>query len=196
MARAQTANRAGEVLTFWEEAGPEKWYAQDDLFDRTIRDRFGALWEGACDGACDHWAMGPKGALALIVLLDQFPRNMFRDSPRAFASDARALRFASSAVFHGWDLRVAGPMRQFLYLPFMHSERLTDQDRAVRLFKARMAEGDNLLHARAHREVIRRYGRFPYRNAALGRVTTPAEAAFLAAGGYGAMVRELDAVAA
>ena len=184
-------NRAGEILTFWQEAGTKMWYRHDPIFDRTIRDRFGALWEQACDGACDHWAMGPKGALALIILTDQFPRNMFRDSPRAFASDRRALRVAASALNHGWDLRLDGPLRQFFYLPYMHSEMLTDQDRAVRLFKARMADGDTLLHARAHREVIRRYGRFPYRNAALGRVSTPEEAAFLADGGYGAMVREL-----
>ena len=185
-------NRAGEVLTFWQEAGPESWYRQDAPFDRTIRDRFGALWDLACAGGCDHWAMGPKGALALIVLTDQFPRNMFRDSPRAFASDARALRIAASALNHGWDLRLAEPMRQFFYLPFMHSEMLTDQDRSVRLFKARMATGDNLLHARAHREVIRRYGRFPYRNAALGRISTPQEDVFLASGGYGVIVQELQ----
>ena len=189
--RTTVQNRAGEVLTFWQEAGPESWYRQDALFDRTIRDRFGALWDLACAGGCDHWAMGPKGALGLIVLTDQFPRNMFRDSPRAFASDARALRIAASALNHGWDLRVAEPMRQFFYLPYMHSEMLTDQDRSVRLFKARMEGGDNLLHARAHREVIRRYGRFPYRNAALGRINTPAEQAFLDAGAYGAILREL-----
>ena len=190
--RTTVQNRAGEVLTFWQEAGPESWYRQDALFDRTIRDRFGALWDLACAGGCDHWAMGPKGALGLIVLTDQLPRNMFRDSPRAFASDARALRIAASALNHGLDLRVAEPMRQFFYLPFMHSEMLTDQDRSVRLFKARMEGGDNLLHARAHREVIRRYGRFPYRNAALGRVSTPQEEVFLHAGGYGAIVRELQ----
>ncbi|WP_213683950.1 DUF924 family protein [Roseicyclus sp.] len=190
--RTTVQNRAGEVLTFWQEAGPESWYRQDAPFDRTIRDRFGALWDLACAGGCDHWAMGPKGALGLIVLTDQFPRNMFRDSPRAFASDARALRIAASALNHGWDLRVAEPMRQFFYLPFMHSEMLTDQDRSVRLFKARMATGDNLLHARAHREVIRRYGRFPYRNAALGRTSTPQEDVFLASGGYGAIVQELQ----
>ena len=190
--RTTVQNRAGEVLTFWQEAGPESWYRQDALFDRPIRDRFGALWDLACAGGCDHWAMGPKGALGLIVLTDQLPRNMFRDSPRAFASDARALRIAASALNHGWDLRVAEPMRQFFYLPFMHSEMLTDQDRSVRLFKARMEGGDNLLHARAHREVIRRYGRFPYRNAALGRVSTPQEEVFLHAGGYGAIVRELQ----
>ena len=190
--RTTVQNRAGEVLTFWQEAGPESWYRQDAPFDRTIRDRFGALWDLACAGGCDHWAMGPKGALGLIVLTDQLPRNMFRDNPRAFASDARALRIAASALNHGWDLRVAEPMRQFFYLPFMHSEMLTDQDRSVRLFKARMEGGDNLLHARAHREVIRRYGRFPYRNAALGRVSTPQEEVFLHAGGYGAIVRELQ----
>jgi uncharacterized protein (DUF924 family) len=189
-----TPNRAGEVLTFWEEAGPAMWYKQDDGFDRTIRDRFGALWDAAAEGACDGWAAGPRGALALLILLDQFPRNMFRQSPRAFATDARALRFADMALGQGWDMRVAPPLRQFFYLPFMHSEQLTHQDRGVRLFKARMEAGDNLLHARAHREVIRRYGRFPYRNAALGRVSTPAEDSFLSGGGYGAIVRELEGV--
>ena len=184
-------NRAGDILTFWHEAGPEMWYKQDDSFDRTIREGFGALWETACDGGCNHWAMGSKGALALIILTDQFPRNMFRDSPRAFASDRLALRIAAMALNHGWDEKIDGMMRQFFYLPFMHSEMLTDQDRSVRLFKARMAGGDNLLHARAHREVIRRYGRFPYRNAALGRVSTPEEESFLTAGGYSTMVREL-----
>ena len=117
-------------------------------------------------GGCDDWARGPRGALALIVLLDQFPRNMFRDSPRAFATDDRALRASSLALARGWDLKIDGPIRQFCYMPFMHSERLTDQDRSVRLMKARMVDTDNLLHARAHREIIRRFGRFPpYRNA-------------------------------
>lgn len=189
-----TPNRAGEVLTFWEEAGPEMWYKQDNGFDRTIRDRFGVLWDRAAEGACDGWAAGPRGALALLILLDQFPRNMFRQSARAFATDARALRVADMALGQGWDLRVLPPMRQFFYLPFMHSEQLTHQDRSVRLFKARMEEGGNLLHARAHREVIRRYGRFPYRNAALGRVSRPDEEAFLADGGYGAILRELEGV--
>jgi len=186
-------NRAGEVLTFWEEAGPEMWYKQDDVFDRTIRDRFGTLWNEASSGACDNWAMGPRGALALIILKDQFPRNMFRGSAHAFASDARALRVAHLALSHGWDMRIGGALRQFYYMPFMHSERLTDQDRAVRLMKARMEEGDNLLHARAHREIIRRFGRFPYRNDALGRQTTQKEQAFLDAGGYAAMMKELQA---
>jgi len=187
-----TPNRAGEVLTFWEEAGPEMWYKQDDSFDRTIRDRFGALWDAAAAGGCADWAVGARGALALLILLDQFPRNMFRASPRAFATDERALRVAHQALSQGWDMRAQPPIRQFFYLPFMHSERLTDQDRGVRLFKARMPGGDNLLHARAHREVIRRFGRFPYRNAALGRETTRPEQDFLDAGGYGAIVNALS----
>ncbi|PWK62254.1 DUF924 family protein [Roseicyclus mahoneyensis] len=190
------ANRAGEVLTFWEEAGPEMWYKQDDSFDRTIRDRFGALWDTAAAGECDRWAVGPRTSLALIVLLDQFPRNMFRGSALAFATDDRALLAAHLALSNGWDLRIDPPLRQFFYLPFMHSEQLTHQDRSVRLFKARMEEGDNLLHARAHREIIRRFGRFPYRNAALGRVSTPAEEVFLSGGGYAAILGELASTAA
>ena len=189
-----TQNRAGEVLTFWEEAGPDMWYRQDEAFDRTVRDRFGSLWERACEGAADGWAQGPRGALALLILLDQFPRNMFRQSPRAFASDARALRVASLALSRGWDMRIAPPLRQFFYMPFMHSENLVHQDRSVRLMKARMEGTDNLLHARVHREIIRRYGRFPYRNAALGRVSTPEEEAFLTGGGYGAIVEALKPV--
>jgi uncharacterized protein (DUF924 family) len=189
-------NRAGEVLTFWEEAGPEAWYKQDEAFDRTIRERFGTLWDAAATGACDDWARGPRGALALIILLDQFPRNMFRESARAFATDARAVRIASLAVARDWDLRIDGPKRQFVYMPFMHSERLTDQDRSVRLMKARMEGTDNLLHARVHREVIRRYGRFPYRNAALGRESTPEERRFLDGGGYRAIMNELQGAAA
>jgi uncharacterized protein (DUF924 family) len=185
-------NRAGDVLTFWEEAGPEMWYKQDDSFDLTIRDRFGALWDSASRGGCDSWAMGPRGSLALIVLLDQFPRNMFRGSGRAFATDARALRVAHLALSKGWDLRIAPPLRQFFYMPFMHSERLADQDFCVRLFAERMP-GDNLRHARAHREIIRRFGRFPYRNEALGRQTTPEEQAFFDGGGYGAILKELEA---
>ena len=189
----ETPNRVGEVLTFWEEAGPDAWYTHDESFDRTIRDRFGTLWDSAAVGDCDHWARGPRGALALIVLLDQFPRNMFRASPLAFATDARALRIASLALSRGWDLKITGDLRQFFYMPFMHSEHLTDQDRSVRLMKARMEGTNNLLHARVHREVIRRYGRFPYRNAALGRVSNPGEEAFLAGGGYGEILREMDA---
>ena len=182
---------AEEVLSFWLGAGPEAWYKQDDAFDAEITERFGALWEAGAAGALDEaWATNPRGALALIILLDQFPRNMFRGDARAFHSDARALSTACYAIDRGWDLRVEPPERQFFYMPFMHSERLTDQDHCVRLFKERMP-GDNVLHARAHREIIRRFFRFPYRNEALGRTSSDAEREFLDGGGYGKILNEL-----
>jgi uncharacterized protein (DUF924 family) len=182
---------AEELLAFWLGAGPEAWYKQDGAFDAEIVARFATLWEQGAAGALDApWATNPRGALALIVLLDQFPRNMFRGEARAFHSDARALSVASYALDRGWDMRIDVPERQFFYLPFMHSERLTDQDHCVRLFADRMP-GDNLLHARAHREIIRRYGRFPYRNAALGRTSTDKEQTFLDEGGYGRILNDL-----
>jgi len=189
---------AAEIVTFWEEVGPEGWYAMDEALDRTIRDRYLETWVGAARGDFRQWLSAPRGALGYLILTDQFPRNMFRGQSRAFATDRLARDAAIVAVQRNWDLRTPEPIRQFFYLPFMHAETVADQDRSVRLFIARMPQTGpgNLLHARAHREVIRRFGRFPYRNAALGRVTTPAEQAFLDAGGYGAMVRELTEAAA
>ncbi|MBY6200016.1 DUF924 domain-containing protein [Maritalea mobilis] len=187
-------DRADKVLAFWEKAGPEMWYKKDDGFDAQITELFGALWEEAAGGALDEgWATNPAGALSLIILLDQFPRNMFREDPRAFATDDRARTIACYALERGWDMRVDGPMRQFFYMPFMHSERLTDQDHCVRLMAERMEGTDNLLHARVHREIIRRFNRFPYRNAALGRVSTEAERDFLENGGYAAILSEVQA---
>ncbi len=187
----ETKNAAEEVLSFWLGAGPEAWYKQSDDFDAEITQRFATLWEQGAAGALDEiWATNPKGALALIILLDQFPRNMFRGEARAFHSDARALSVACYGIDRGWDKKTDTPERQFFYMPFMHSERLTDQDHCVRLFKERMP-GDNVLHARVHREIIRRYSRFPYRNDALGRKTTAAEQAFLDEGGYGKILNDL-----
>jgi uncharacterized protein (DUF924 family) len=183
-----------EVLDFWLGAGPEAWYRKDDAFDAEIRERFGDLCERGARGDLDAtWATNATGALALLILLDQFPRNMFRDDAKAFASDARALSTACYALDRGWDMRVATPERQFFYMPFMHSERLTDQDHCVRLMAERMDTGDNLLHARAHREIIRKFNRFPYRNAALGRTSSEAEREFLEEGGYGKIVEALKA---
>ena len=143
------------------------------------------------------WLTYPSGTLAYIILTDQFPRNMHRNSGEAFATDGIARAAAKMAIDRNWDLRIDEPARQFFYLPLMHSECLADQERCVRLMMTRMPEtgASNLVHARAHREVIRRFGRFPYRNEALARQTHGAEAAFLAAGGYGAMVRELTQAA-
>jgi uncharacterized protein (DUF924 family) len=183
-----------EVLEFWLGAGPEAWYRQDDAFDAEISRRFGALLEEGASGALEEsWATNPRGALALIVLLDQFPRNMFRGDARAFATDGRAVSVACYALDRGWDMRIDPPERQFFYMPFMHSERLTDQDHCVRLMAERMEGSDNLLHARAHREIIRRFNRFPYRNDALGRTSTKAERDFMEQGGYGRIVEDLKA---
>ena len=178
------------VLTYWQQIGPAGWYAGGEALDTEIRTRFGELWSKAKDGGLIHWLGSAEGALAYLVVTDQFPRNMFRAQAQAFATDAAARVAAARVWQHGFDLRIDGPLRQFFYLPMMHSETQTDQDRCVALFAARMP-GENLLHARAHREVIRRFGRFPYRNAALGRVDTADEQAFLTKGGYGAIVREL-----
>ncbi|WP_415920264.1 DUF924 family protein [Tateyamaria sp. SN6-1] len=182
-----------EILAFWlDECSPDMWYKQDEALDTTIRERFGAAWQAAAEGSFSMWLTYPNGALAYIILTDQFPRNMFRDDPRAFALDSAALAAAKSAINKGWDMRIDEPARQFFYMPLEHSENACDQDRAVRLICERVEDPVKLLHARAHREVIRQFGRFPHRNAALGRRTSPAEAAHLEAGGYGAVVRSMQ----
>ncbi len=183
-----------EILAFWlDEVGPEGWYRGDPALDQTIRDRFEQAWCSAQDGACGLWLTHASGALAYLILADQFSRNMFRGTGQAFASDRAARAVAKAAIDKGWDLKIDEPARQFFYLPLMHSENLCDQERCVRLIKERMPEtgAGNLLHARAHREVIRRFGRFPFRNAALRRESTPEETRFLENGGYGQVLREL-----
>jgi len=188
-----------EVLSFWlDEVGPKGWYEASDALDATIRDRFEATWEAACEGKFSLWLTYPSGALAYIILMDQFSRNMFRGKAKAFASDRAALAAAKSAIERGWDLKIDEPARQFFYMPLMHSENLCDQDRCVRLMCERMPETreNNLLHARAHREVIRRFGRFPYRNEALSRAGTSCEIAYVSDGGYGQTLRELQAESA
>ncbi len=191
-------NHASEdILEFWLQAGPPKWYVADDSFDQEIRDKFGDLWEEGAKGALEDWTGHPRKALALIILLDQFPRNMFRQDGRAFSTDERAKAAACYSIKQGWDMRIDEPERQFFYLPLMHSEMLSDQDHCIRLMIERMPEtgAPNVLHARAHREVIREFGRFPYRNTALGRETTPAEQTYLDNGGYGYTVRKLEGAA-
>ena len=185
--------RAEDVLGFWlDEVGPEGWYAGSPALDAELRERFGAAWEAAATGGMRVWEGRARGALALAILLDQMPRNMFRGEARAFATDPVVRRVADRAIRRGFDRAVEMPGRQFLYLPFEHSESVTDQERAVRLIAGRTSSAELLLHARAHRAVIRRFGRFPFRNEALGRRTTAAEAAWLEAGAYGAEVRALQ----
>lgn len=185
-----------QVVDFWiNEVGPKGWYASDDALDATIRDRFLDKWREAQEGACGLWLTSASEALGYLILTDQFPRNMFRGQPDAFATDRSARAAAKMAIERDWDMKVPEPERQFFYLPLMHSENLSDQDRCVRLMKARMPEAgaDNLPHACAHREIIRKFGRFPYRNAALGRANTAAETAWMADHGYAAVLRQVQA---
>jgi uncharacterized protein (DUF924 family) len=183
-----------DILAFWFADGPdtfrEAWFKRDDAFDATIRERFGAMIDPARDGAFDGWAGTAEGALALAILLDQFPRNTRRGGAAAFACDAKALDVARDAVLaRRLDLALAPTQRIFLYLPFEHSEAMADQDISVALFEglrddARMAKPDGTIdYAWRHRVVIQRFGRFPHRNAALGRESTAAEQAWLASGG-------------
>lgn len=188
-----------DILNFWlDEVEPKDWYIASDELDAQIKDRFGATWNEAMQGGLGQWLTYASGSLAYIILTDQFSRNMFRDQGDAFSSDRRALAAAKSAINHKWDLRIDPPGRMFFYMPLMHSENLCDQERCVRLIKERVSDDADgmLLHARAHREVIRLYGRFPTRNAALDRKSRADEAAYLQEGGYGEIVRKLGNKAA
>lgn len=169
------------VIQFWrDEVGEARWYVNDPALDKQIRDRFEPLWREARDGKHDDWQMTPDGTLAMLIVLDQFPRNMFRGHADSFATDAKALAVAKTAVAREIDLRVPTNLRQFFFTPFMHSENLADQDRCIALFLQRDGPNTyNLPFARQHRDVIAKFGRFPARNAALGRPSTPAETAFL-----------------
>lgn len=183
-----------EVLEFWlETVGQKGWYEVNASVDAEITARFGELWRAAHDGNLGHWVAGPVGTLAFLIVTDQFPRNMFRGDPRAFATDARARDAARLALAENWDQEVPTPERQFFFLPFEHSEDPADQTLAVDCFNTRMDNPESALHARAHQAIIARFGRFPFRNAALGRASTDEEVAFMEKGGYAAIVRELQA---
>ena len=170
-----------ELIAFWREAGPRMWFAKDADFDRRFRERFLELHEAASEGRLD-WAGSPDGSLALILLLDQFPRNAFRNTPRMYATDALARRAADRAIAAGHDRRVTPELAMFFYLPFGHSESLVDQERSVEL--CRRLGPPNLGHAEHHRDIVRQFGRFPHRNAILGRTSTAEEQAYLDHGGY------------
>ena len=176
---------AEDILGFWlGVVGVAGWYEQDDQIDQEIRDRFETTWHAAAQGDLDHWLDNPHTALALCILLDQFPRNMFRQDAKAYSTDAKALAVANASLTAGHDLKIPEPERQFFYLPYMHSEDLTDQHACVTLIGERMVRGSNLYHAYVHRAIIERFGRFPYRNAVLARDNTEAERAYIAAGLY------------
>lgn len=187
-----------EVLSFWfggqgldtgvDGATAARWFQKNDAFDEAIRTQFGATYEAARGGGLDAWAHSPRGRLALLVVLDQFPRNMFRGSGRMFESDARALRQAEEAIAQGEDRLFRPEGRSFFYMPLMHAESLPAQERCVALFTALRDELEGAARDNAalsldfavrHRDIVARFGRFPHRNEALGRMSTPEESAFL-----------------
>jgi len=182
MLPSKTMIEAREVVGFWRDAGPAKWFRGGAAFDAACRERLLVPHMAASRRELDAWMDHAEGALALLLLLDQIPRNVFRGSAHAFATDPLALHFATRAVDAGLDQEVDAGLRPFFYLPFEHAEDLAAQDRSVALFEA-MASEEHLRYAIDHRDAIRTFGRFPHRNAALGRETTPDEQAWLDAGG-------------
>ena len=178
----QATPAALDVVRFWQDAGPELWFAKDPEFDRRFRERFLVLHEAAARGGVADWAASPYGALGLLLLLDQFPRNAFRDTPRMYDTDMLARKAANTAFSAGYDQLLPKDLRKFLILPFAHSEDLADQERSVAL--ARRTGPDDLAHAEHHRDIVRRFGRFPHRNRILGRETTTEEKQYLDNGGY------------
>jgi uncharacterized protein (DUF924 family) len=171
-----------EVVEFWRDAGPALWFAKDVQFDARFRERFLREHEAAARGELAQWQSTPEGALALVILLDQFPRNAFRGTTRMYDTDALARKVANTAFAAGYDQKLPRELQKFFVLPFAHSEDLADQERSVAL--ARRIGPDDLAHAEHHRDIVRRFGRFPHRNAILKRETTADEKAYLANGGY------------
>ena len=171
------------VIAFWRDAGKDRWWKKNDDFDSEVTLRFMATWLAASRAELASWESSDEGLLALIIVLDQFPRNMFRGDPRSYATDAQALAVAQRAIGVGVDGRVEKDFQQFVYMPFMHAEQLAHQLRCVELFRA--AENTfNLKFAEEHADIIRRFGRFPHRNKILDRDTTKAEQVFLDSGGF------------
>lgn len=174
--------RIEEIVFFWREAGYEKWFGKNDAFDAEFRSRFLELHYAAARRELDRWMENAESALALVLLLDQLPRNCFRGSAHMYATDPLALRFALAAIGKGYDRKVDHELRLFFYLPLSHSEDLAMQERAVELNEA--YDPEKLEHALEHRDIVKRFGRFPHRNRMLGRETTPEEQKFLDDGGF------------
>lgn len=172
-----------DILVFWRNAGPEKWFKKSGAFDDAIRLKFEPVHHRAARGEYDGWAATAEGALALLILLDQFPRNLYRNSAHAYATDPKARAIARAAVEAGFDRQVEPELRHFFYLPFEHSEDIADQDYGLAL-TTEASDPDNLKWAAIHHDIIGRFGRFPHRNAVFGRVTTADEQVFLDEGGF------------
>lgn len=173
-----------DVIGFWREAGPSQWFRKSETFDQALRGEFDIPHLRAAAGAHDDWAKTAEGALALLLLLDQIPRNIFRDTGHAFATDGKARKIARDAIAAGHDLATEPGLRPFFYLPFEHSEDLADQDFGIACCRRGEADAETLKWAILHRDIIARFGRFPHRNPALGRTTTAEEQAFLDEGGF------------
>lgn len=185
---------AQEILKFWFEDTPkENWYKSSPELDAAIKNRFLNDYKRAADGKLSDWAETADGGLAVIILLDQFARNMFRGDRQSFAADPIARDFSSRMIESGLDRQIPVKRREFIYMPFLHSEELSDQDRGLELFMTKMDDPNyDVVHAKAHREIIKRFGRFPYRNDAFGRKTTQEEQSFLDGGGYAAILKQFQ----
>lgn len=179
-----TEAAAEAVLSFWFGLSPWQWFRRSRTLDDAIKARFGALHEAAIAGRLDVWRAHPRHSLALLILLDQFSRNIHRDHPRAFAADAKARALAEDALSRRFDMLYGARERAFFYLPFMHGEDLASQERSLALFKARLPDSGNLPYAIEHYDIVKRFGRFPHRNKILGRRSTAEERAFLKHGGF------------
>ena len=176
-----------DIIAFWRDAGPERWFAHDPAFDGAIAENFGAAHMLASEGKLSGWEDSPPGALALLILIDQFPRNIYRGSAHAFATDALARGVADRAITRGFDKTIESVLRQFFYLPYQHHEDMNSQNRAVAIYETYVAEGgdpETLRFAKLHADLIARFGRFPHRNAMMGRVSTEEETAYIANGGF------------
>ncbi|MEG9861532.1 MAG: DUF924 family protein [Parvularculales bacterium] len=173
-----------DVLNFWVGAGPERWFSPDETFDAQVKDKFASLYEQAKARYLNAWEENVEGALALVITLDQFPRNMFRDTPQAYESDALALGVAERAIERHFDFEVPDVMRRWFYMPFMHAEDIEIQERCVGYCEQRLDSGETLEYAKGHCDIIRKFGRFPHRNMILGRTSTKGEVEFLEMGGF------------
>jgi len=178
-----TPTTPAEVLAFWRAAGRDKWFEKNDAFDAEIRTRFLDTYAAAAAGRLAAWEEDPEGAFALVIVLDQFPRNMFRGDARTYAADPLARAVAARAIANAFDQRFPPAERRFFHLPFEHSENLADQERCVALNRS-AGDEEGVKWAELHADIIRRFGRFPHRNGVLGRATTAEEQAFLDGGGF------------
>jgi len=172
------------IIQFWCDAGPSKWFKKDSAFDKAIVERFGQKVEQALAGGLDDWATTPSGALGLVLLLDQFARNIWRGRAASFAGDEKAVAVAQKAIAKGWDMDLKEEERRWFYMPFMHSEDLAVQKQGLIYFAKRLDDPDTLKFAELHADIIERFGRFPHRNEILGRLSRDEEITFLAEGGF------------